>query len=327
MHSLGSIVKAVRSFLFSVLNKEFLIFLFFLAISGGYWLLMSLNEVYERELLLPVQLSGAPRNAVITGSLPDTVRVTVRDKGFVLAAYEYGLIDLQPLSFRFSSYADEDNCTGVIPVSDVQRQIVPQLYGSTKLVSLKPSKFDFYFSYGSSKKVPVVFRGRITTKKSYYIAHTDFSPSEVTVYASKQILKNIKQVEIEPYRLSNLQDTIRCYVKLKHVRGIKCAPSRVRLSIYPDVLLEESVEVPVTAINMPPGMVLRTFPQKVAVKFTVGASLFRSIRPEDFRVVADYNLLQENPSSKCTLELRSAPKTVRTASLEISEVDYLLEQQ
>ena len=322
MRSVRNILKAVRNFLFSGLNKEFLIFLFFLALSGAFWLLMTLNETMEREFKIPMRLSGVPRNAVITGELPDTVRVTVRDKGFTLVTY-----DFRPLVFRFSNYADEDEGKGVIPLTDVQKQVLSQMYGSSKLLQVKPGAFDFYFTYGTSKKVPVVFRGKITTNKSYYLAHTEFYPSMVTVYANKQQLDKLQTVEIEPFNYRNLQDTIRQAVKVRKIRGVKIVPPTVRLSVYPDVLTEEAIEVPITAINMPPGMVLRTFPSKVTVRFTIGASLFRTIKPSLFKVVVDYEELAANPSDKCTLQLRSVPRSVSKASLEIERVDYLLEQQ
>ena len=322
MRSVRNILKAVRNFLFSGLNKEFLIFLFFLALSGAFWLLMTLNETMEREFKIPMRLSGVPRNAVITGELPDTVRVTVRDKGFTLVTY-----DFRPLVFRFSNYADEDEGKGVIPLTDVQKQVLSQMYGSSKLLQVKPGAFDFYFTYGTSKKVPVVFRGKITTNKSYYLAHTEFYPSIVTVYANKQQLDKLQTVEIEPFNYRNLQDTIRQAVKIRKIRGVKIVPPTVRLSVYPDVLTEEAIEVPITAINMPPGMVLRTFPSKVTVRFTIGASLFRTIKPNLFKVVVDYEELAANPSDKCTLQLRSVPRSVSKASLEIDRVDYLLEQQ
>lgn len=322
MRSVRNILKAVRNFLFSGLNKEFLIFLFFLALSGAFWLMMTLNETMEREFKIPMRLSGVPRNAVITGELPDTVRVTVRDKGFTLVTY-----DFRPLVFRFSNYADEDEGKGVIPLTDVQKQVLSQMYGSSKLLQVKPGAFDFYFTYGTSKKVPVVFRGKITTNKSYYLAHTEFYPSMVTVYANKQQLDKLQTVEIEPFNYRNLQDTIRQAVKIRKIRGVKIVPPTVRLSVYPDVLTEEAIEVPITAINMPPGMVLRTFPSKVTVRFTIGASLFRTIKPNLFKVVVDYEELAANPSDKCTLQLRSVPRSVSKASLEIDRVDYLLEQQ
>ena len=326
MRRQNQIFKVVGNFLFSSLNKEFLIFLFFLLLSGAFWLMMALNETYEEELKVPVRLVGMPRNAVMTDEPADTVKVIVRDKGFTLVTYKYGHW-FRPLTFKFATYANEDQGHGAIPAADIIKQVQSQLYGSSKLLSVKPEKLDFYFTYGASKKVPIRFRGKISTSKSYYLAHTEFSPMMVTAYANKKVLDELKYVEIEPFNYRNLQDTIRRNVRLQKIRGVKLVPSTVRLSVYPDVLTEESIEVPVSAVNMPAGMVLRTFPSRVTVRFTIGASQFRMIRPEQFNVVVDYQTLAENPSDKCTLQLRSVPSSVSKAMLELDKVDYLLEQQ
>lgn len=326
MRRQNHIFKVVGNFLFSSLNKEFLIFLFFLLLSGAFWLMMALNETYEEELKVPVRLVGMPRNAVMTDEPADTVKVTVKDKGFTLVTYKYGHW-FRPLTFKFATYANEDQGHGVILAADIIKQVQSQLYGSSKLLSVKPEKLDFYFTYGAAKKVPVRFRGKISTSKSYYLAHTEFSPMMVTAYANKKVLDELKYVEIEPFNYRNLQDTIRRNVRLQKIRGVKLVPSTVRLSVYPDVLTEESIEVPVSAINMPAGMVLRTFPSRVTVRFTIGASQFRMIRPEQFKVVVDYLTLAENPSDKCTLQLISVPSSVSKAKLELDKVDYLLEQQ
>ena len=326
MRRQNQIFKVVGNFLFSSLNKEFLIFLFFLLLSGAFWLMMALNETYEEELKVPVRLVGMPRNAVMTDEPADTVKVTVRDKGFTLVTYKYGHW-FRPLTFKFATYANEDQGHGAIPAADIIKQVQSQLYGSSKLLSVKPEKLDFYFTYGASKKVPIRFRGKISTSKSYYLAHTEFSPMMVTAYANKKVLDELKYVEIEPFNYRNLQDTIHQNVRLQKIRGVKLVPSTVRLSVYPDVLTEESIEVPVSAVNMPAGMVLRTFPSRVTVRFTIGASQFRMIRPEQFNVVVDYQALAENPSDKCTLQLRSVPSSVSKAKLELDKVDYLLAQQ
>ena len=81
------------------------------------------------------------------------------------------------------------------------------------------------------------------------------------------------------------------------------------------------------AINMPEGKVLRTFPSRVTITFTVGASLFRSIKTNAFKVVADYNELVANPSEKCNIYLRYIPHDVKNARININQVDYLIEEQ
>ena len=79
------IYRGVRNFLFSQMNKQFLIFLFFLILSGMFWLMMTLNETYEKEICVPVRLGGQPKNVVVTTEMVDTVKVMVRDKGYTLA--------------------------------------------------------------------------------------------------------------------------------------------------------------------------------------------------------------------------------------------------
>ena len=87
MTNLNRNMAHVKNFLFGFVNKEFLIFLFFLALSGTFWLLMTLNESYEKELKIPVYLTNIPKNVIITSQSTDSITVTVRDKGFSLLAY------------------------------------------------------------------------------------------------------------------------------------------------------------------------------------------------------------------------------------------------
>ena len=45
---------AIKDFFFMFVNKEFLIFLFFLAVSAGFWCMISLNETYEKEVCVQI---------------------------------------------------------------------------------------------------------------------------------------------------------------------------------------------------------------------------------------------------------------------------------
>jgi len=68
--------KMVREFFFSKANKELLLFLFFLALAGVFWLITTLNETYEKEFAIPVSISGIPKNAVLTARLSAPIHVT-----------------------------------------------------------------------------------------------------------------------------------------------------------------------------------------------------------------------------------------------------------
>ena len=71
---------SIRNFLFSNVNKQFLVFMFFLFLSFIFWLIITLNETYEKEIKIPAQVVGIPKNVVLTSVPVDTVRATIRDK-------------------------------------------------------------------------------------------------------------------------------------------------------------------------------------------------------------------------------------------------------
>ena len=312
--SKGKLWQNIRNFLFSKFNKELLIFLFFLALSGIFWLSLTLNETYEKEFAIPVAIVDVPKNAVLTSDEIDTVKMTIRDKGIVLAAYHYGDY-LKNVRIPFKNYT-RNNGTGVVSAQDLQKMVYQQLLSSSKIVSMKPDKMEFYYNYGSKKQVPVRSSG------------VEYSPDSVTVYASEEKLDSINMVYTEPLNYANFRDTLVVNCHLTRLKGVKMVPDHIKVSFFTDVLTEERIEgVPIKGINMPEGKILRTFPAKVTVSFVTGVSVYRNLRPEDFRVVADYQDIKQNPSEKCRIYLKDVPPGISRAKLETSLVDYLIESQ
>lgn len=316
----------VRNFLLHMVNKKFLVFLFFLVLSGAFWLMMTLNETYDNEYSVPMRLVNIPKNVIITDELPDTVLVTIRDKGFNLLNYEIGH-KLIPLEIDFADYANKGTGHGVVSPVDVQRLLAKQLYGSSKVTEVSTVPIDFFFNYGTAKRVPVRIYGKIVPEQNYYLSNTRFQPDSVTVYGNNETLKGIKYAYTEYVRVVNLDDTLTQVVSLRKMRGIKCVPAVIRMTLYPDFLMEESVEVPIEAVNMPDGKILRMFPSKVKVSFVIGASMFKMIKPEQFSVVADYSRLEKGPADKCDIYLRTYPHGISNVKLDLTSVDYLIEQQ
>ena len=100
---LADIFRMVRNFLFSKANKEFLIFLFFLILSGIFWMMMTLDESYEKELSIPVRIIHVPKDVVLLSGETDTIRVTVRDRGIDIFSYVYNE-PRKTLNINFKNY-------------------------------------------------------------------------------------------------------------------------------------------------------------------------------------------------------------------------------
>ena len=321
-----NLLTIIRDFLFSKTNREFLIFLFFLMLSGGFWLFMTLNETYEKEFSIPVSISNVPKNVVLTSEETDTVKMTIRDKGIILMSYMYSN-ELQKLMPDFNTYAQK-NGTGTISSTELQKLMRQQLTISSRITNVKPDKLEFYFNYGASKRVPVRWSGRVIPEELYFISKVQYWPDSVDIYASNEKLDSIRTILTEPLNYANFRDTLRLNANLAKITGVKIVPDVVRIAFYTDVLTEEQIDdVPIQGINLPPGKVLRTFPAKVIIRFVTGVSMYNYLKPEDFVVVADYRELATHPSEKCRIYLKKSPAGISRARLETDEVDYLIENE
>lgn len=318
------ILIAIRDFLFGTFNKEFLIFLFFLVLSSVYWLMSVLNDTMEKEITVPVQLVNVPKNVIVIGESDYSIRVVVRDKGYAIASYYYG-DHISPVKIQFDYYARSPEKL-TVSNTELQKLIRDQLYGSTKLVAVKPDHLEVSYNMGLRKQVPVKFSGKVETKDNFYLARVEFQPENVYIYASSRLLDSITTAYTERLEIGNVNDTITRVVNLKRINGVKSVPSKVKMILYTDIMTEAVTSVPVSAVNIPPGSILRMFPSQVQVRYVVGASQYKQIDENDFRVVADYATTQGGTANKCQLRLVKSPRVVRNPTLTISEVDYLIEQ-
>ncbi len=316
--------KEIRGFLLSNKSRKILIFLFFFLISSGFWLLQTLKNDYETELVIPLKLRNVPNNVVLTAEPVSELRIVVKDKGTTLLNYFMGQ-NFYPISINFTDYQNRGYHV-VIRSAEFEKKVLAQLSASTRLISIKPDAIDYIYSIGSEKKVPVKFRGRINTGRQYYFTDTVFSPDSVLVYAPLTILDSIEYACTQVVLLDGVTDTMRQRVQLLAIKGAKFLPNSVNITLPVDIFTEKTLEIPLKGMNFPANKSLRTFPSKVKVAFQVGLSRFKYINPEDFVFNIPYEGLIKNGSGKYKLKLKSIPKGVNYVRIVPEQVDFLIEQ-
>lgn len=326
--SLGFVatIRAIRNFLFSKANREFLIFLLFLLVAGIFWLMMTLNETFEKDVKFHVRYVHVPQDVVLTSGDTDSVRVNISDKGFSLMSYIYSAGDI-PIDIDFSKYAGI-NGTGYVSAIDLQRLIEHRLPASAKITSVKTEKLVFYYNHGEKKKVGVRWRGHVTPDPHYFLSKAIISPDSVIIFSSRERLDSIDYVYTEELNYADFHDTLSITSRLHSSRGVKVVPQKVNIKFLTDILTEESIDsIPVVGINMPPGKVLRTFPSRVSVKIVTGMKNYRTLTAADFEVVADYEQFTDNRTAKCPIKIKRIPEGISKATLEVNQVDYLIEER
>lgn len=304
-----------------------LVFAFFLVVSTGFWVLQKLDDSFEADIIVPLELVGVPNGTIITSSLPDEVVVTIQDRGTNLFNYKRHSRDVQPIRLDFSVY-DNGSVAGRASVSatDVQRAIQQQMSSSTQIVRLTPSKFEFHYNRGVSRRVPVRFVGKVTTRQQNYVQQLVLNPDSVTVYAPQPMLDTLKYAFTESRDFLELNKTTSVDLAFPKIAGVKIMPETVQMTAHVDYYTEQTVQVPVLGVNFPAGYALKTFPASVTIKYRVGASNARNVRPENFILAASYEELLVADNQKYRLQLKSTPNGVSNVRIYPQEVDFLLEQ-
>lgn len=319
-----SLPPFVRYCLSKIWNKQFLIFLFFLALSSVFWIFQTLNETYEEDFQVPLELRNVPSNVVITTDLPENLHILLRDKGSQLLAYRYTR-QFKPVVVDYNTYSNPSGHVSILG-NELQRQIAAQLLPGTQMLGLKPDTLDFYYNFGQFKRVPIRPLGEVRAGRLYSLAKTVYSEDSVTVYASREQLDTITAAYLQPFNLRNLTDTTHVKSNFVKVKGAKFVPAQIGVTFCIDRLVEKTIQVPVQQVNFPASKQLRTFPATVKVTFQVSMGLYRKITSENFVLVVNYEDLLKNKSTYCHLSLKTIPEGVSHVRISPQDVEYVIEE-
>lgn len=318
-------IRKIRNFLSNDKCKECLIFLFFVLIAFVFWMLQTLDGLFQTEFKIPIRLKNVPKQVILTSDVPENIRVKVEDRGTVLLNYMLGKTFF-PVSLDFNDF--ENNASHLhISTQDLKKRIATQLNVSTKLISIQPDTLDLIYTNGEPKKIPVSLNGDIKAARQYYIDHIDFTPDSVTAYAPSEILDTLTKAYTQPFTLKDVTDTVRHRIELQRFKGVKFVPSHSDIIVYADMYSEKQIEVPIYGLNFPPGKILRTFPSKVNVIFQVGLKHFKEVTANDFLVGVTYENVLQNKEDKLPLSIINSSQHASHIRISPSMVDYLIEQQ
>ncbi len=306
-------------------NHDALTFLFFLAVAGIFWLLQTMNDSFDVEVMVPLHLDSIPENVMITTEPPSEVAATIRDRGSTLVRY-WRHRELKPISLNFGKYDNGSVTARVqIPQSTIQRAIEEMLDGTSHVQSVRPDTIEFYYNRGLHYRLPVRVCGTVTTSPQSYLMGIETTPDSVDVYAPTAILDTMQAAYTKAVSLQDLTSSVTTRTQLVGIKGVRYEPREVELKAKVDFYTEKTVEVPIIGLNFPADKALRTFPAKAKVTFRIGSAQFQQVNSENFVLAATYEELLQNVPTKYHLHLKSLPRGVSNVRISPQDVDYLIE--
>lgn len=333
--------RRLRIFAVRLSYREIFIFLCCLAFSVACWLVLVMSETYEYDIRVPMVVTGVPSNVSISDS-NQTITVTVRDKGYSIAllALSQPSAGTSPdapadttnahVCVSFSQYFDNSG-RSVVPVSDVIRHLQPYLSPSGKVTAVKPEKIEFFYTNDTPKKVPVRIAGAVVPAAGYAISSARVTPDSVTVFADKNKLATITEVFTgDVSMITDVSSKVTRTVDLRKIQGVRIKPSRVTLTVVPDLLIQGKAEVQLTTTGVPSDRAMQLFPKTVNVTYSVGNHQYNRTATEaakDFRIEVNYADLAANPELReLPVHLTATPKGVTNVHIYPQKVAVVIDE-
>jgi len=305
--------------------REALVFLAFVLLAFGFWMLQSLQQEYDINISIPVRYKNIPPDIAFTETLPEKITAHVRDKGTVLLNYTFGrLFASVEVDMKNTS---EGNGIFQIESREIESDILKQLMASTQLISFEPQQISLSYSKRLHKSLPVVFHGDIQSEPGYSISgEILITPATVDVYSSSAVLDTLLEIKTVYTKINKVNKTVNRILQLQKIPGTEIEPGNISISIPIEQFTEKTLEIPVTFTGIPREYTIRAFPAEIKVNCLVPLSRFKEVTEEDFAIQIPYQSLKQYVSGNIPVELTQKPDWIQTITLSPGRIEFILEK-
>ena len=317
-------LKKIGDSILKLFRGDFLVFLLFLCITFFFWWSQTMSQDYETVMKLPVRVTGIPDDVRVTMPAASQISVSLSGKGSALKKsgrrggkhvlqVNSGTFNMSQGHASLSTQRLRDSVSALLPVNVSIREI-------------EPDSLVFQYALQRSVMLPVTFDGTTESQDQFFLERIEFQPDSIQ---AKVLLSDTvaHSVLADAGHISLSSDTTVLTVPVKAVPGVLFSASEVRMTVIAQQYTEKSIEVPITGVNFPEHLSLKSFPSKAVVLVWVKMSEYDKVSAKDFQVVVDYNDVAGRDGSKAVLRIFSQPANVRNVRLQTRTVDYLMERK
>jgi hypothetical protein len=308
-------------------NRKASIFAVCLVIAGFFWVVTTLSLSFSSSIKFPVKYINLPKDKVISNTLPDSLELDIKARGFDILSYRLKN-HMEPVVVDASTYkphkgSDYYYLTTNTKIENIARQVGQGI----KILSIIPDTIFLNFSKKVSKVVPVHTRLSLGFKKEFEQSDSAIVfPKEIRISGSPALVEKVKELQTEDLVVSSIDKTVtfrKALVIGAELKQLEFSADSVSIKIPVSKFTEGLAEVPLQFLNVPPGVSLKVFPDKVNITYLVAFDSFEKIKPDMFRAVVDY-LKLEPGSSKIRVELVRSPANIRSISVNPDRVEYIV---
>lgn len=112
-------------------------------------------------------------------------------------------------------------------------------------------------------------------------------------------------------------------LRTDELKLLELAPSSVRVELKVTKHTEGSIELPIEFINIPSHMSIKTFPDRVTVRYNIALEDYEKIKPTDFKAVVDYSEATKE-KNKLKVKLVKIPAKINSPKISPEKVEFII---
>lgn len=311
-----------------VKGHDFRIFIICLGLSLLIWSIEKLRQVYTVTFDYTIVGRNAPDNYIVDANKIPTAKVAVSADGFNLLFFSHRekniSIDIKRLrvtELSGVSYA-------ILPTANYRRLVSDRLPDYIELQNIVSDTIFIPLLTKREKRLPVVVRDEVSLENQHCFSRpTLVRPDTVTVSGTNDVIDTMTAVYTTQQVPMKLKDTLAVVIPFELPLGAYTDEQNAEVTYFVEPYTEKTLNVPITAINVPAGYTFKAFPAAAHVTFFVGLSQFEKVGTSDFDIIADLTDVKPGASQPQTkLKLIEQPGCVSNVSYSPLFVEYLLER-
>lgn len=302
--------------------RSILLYLFFVVISAIFWSFLTFNSDVQLDIEVPVEMSK-PNNVHLLARVPDTLTVTIRDRGYRVLSYMFH--KTPKVVLRFSDYSD-GNSVFKIDQSHLKKALSTVLNKHANIISVLPESINIKFTDLPGKKVPVKTDILVEPREDYTLYGALIqSQDSVLVFSDAKTLSEINQVYTYHVEEKDLTDTLRRRVNIAPINGAVIEPRAIDIVVPIEKLKTQTHNVKIVVRNAPHGVKMLLFPSDVQVTYRSPVSRIKD--DAGITAVVDFNEVDfSSPSNKVKVMIGEIPAAYQDVKLSHDSVEYIIEK-
>ncbi|MDR3308381.1 MAG: hypothetical protein LBS80_00305 [Tannerella sp.] len=308
--------------------KETLIFGFFLLLAFSFWLLLNLQQDVQRKITRRLNYEDLPLGWVLTEDAPQTINISLKDKGLTLLAYLWQ-VKSAPVNISVSDLAKPTDTTLFMSHEFLEKAVAKQLQllGTSTIVSIEPNEIRLHIDRMSSSILPVAPNIKVQTKAGFGLSDSiRILEAGIKVYGSKKVLDTMRFISTKHLALKDLSDKKEVTLELDLPAGIQAERTSVKALISVEEYTEKTLNIGVVCPNIPPNYMLRMFPASVEVICSLPLSQFKALNAEDLEIIMPFSDFKaKQTTGKITVKLTKSPAYVINPVIVPEELEFIIE--